>query len=85
MRDESDISFRRFLPEERPTRDEWRLMRFLAEGHTDEVVAERLGWSRRTLERRLKSCLEKLGATSRFQAGVLLAQAGWLEEGAGEP
>lgn len=85
MRDESDISFRRFLPEESPTRDERRLMRLLAEGVTDEVAAEKLGWSRRTLDRRLKSSMEKLGAGSRLQAGVLLAQAGWLEEGADEP
>ena len=68
------------MPEERPTRDERRLMMLLAEGLTDESVAEKLGWSRRTLDRRLKAAMTKLGARSRFQAGVLLMRSGWLDE-----
>lgn len=72
------------MPEERPTRDERRLMVLLAEGLTDERVAAKLGWSRRTLDRRLRAAMTKLGARSRLQAGVLLVRAGWLDEGAGE-
>lgn len=68
------------MPEEQPTRDERRLMALLADGLTDESVAEKLGWSRRTLERRLKSAMGKLGARSRLQAGVLLVRSGWLDE-----
>jgi DNA-binding NarL/FixJ family response regulator len=80
MRGESDIFVRRLMPEERPTRDERRVMRLLADGLTDENAAEKLGWSRRTLDRRLRSSMEKLGAQSRLQAGVLLVRSGWLDE-----
>lgn len=81
MQGESDIFLRLHLPAEGPTRDERRLLCLLAEGLTDELAAEKLGWSRRTLDRRLKSAMDKLGARSRLQAGVLLTKADWLEEG----
>lgn len=68
------------MPEEGPTRDERRLMGLLAEGLTDETIAAQLGWSRRTLDRRLRSAMGKLGARSRFQAGVLMVRSGWLDE-----
>lgn len=61
-----------------PSIDELRLVWLLAEGRTDEFVAARLGCTRRTLQRRLRHILEKLGADSRFQAGVLAERAGWL-------
>lgn len=80
MQGEPDIHLRRHMPAEAPTRDERRLLALLAEGRTDEVVADQLGWSRRTLERRLQRAMEKLGARSRFQAGVLLVRAGWIDE-----
>lgn len=85
MQGESDIFLRRRMPSEPPTRDERRLLSLLAEGATDEIAAARLGWSRRTLERRLKAAMEKLGALSRLQAGVLLAQAGWLDDRPEDP
>ncbi len=53
-------------------------MRLLAEGHTDEFVAHQMGWTRRTLQRRLKVVLDKLGAISRFQAGVLSERRSWI-------
>jgi DNA-binding NarL/FixJ family response regulator len=64
-----------------PTPDERRLLELLAEGRTDEVVARSLGCTRRTLQRRLRRIFEKLGAESRFQAGVLAERAGWIAEG----
>ena len=55
-------------------------MQLLAEGHTDDVVARGMGWTRRTLQRRLQRIFEKLGARSRFQAGILAQRAGWIAE-----
>lgn len=63
-----------------PDTHERRLMALLATGMTDEQAANELGWSRRTLQRRLKSAMEKLGARSRVEAGVRLVRRGWLDE-----
>lgn len=53
--------------------DELRLeiLRHLAAGRKDEVVARRLGLSVRTCRRHIAEVMERLGAESRFQAGVL--------------
>ncbi|MEN3308416.1 MAG: hypothetical protein V7603_4618 [Micromonosporaceae bacterium] len=53
--------------------DELRLeiLRHLAAGKKDEVVARRLGLSVRTCRRHIAEVMERLGAESRFQAGVL--------------
>ncbi len=50
----------------------------LAEGRTDEAIAKRLGVSQRTARRIATGLMERLGARSRFEAGVLAVQAGWL-------
>ncbi|MEV0534300.1 DNA-binding response regulator [Kitasatospora sp. NPDC050463] len=55
-----------------------QILRSLAAGHTDETGARVLGLSLRTYRRRVADLLTTLGATSRFQAG-LLAQ-GLLDE-----
>jgi sugar-specific transcriptional regulator TrmB/DNA-binding CsgD family transcriptional regulator len=60
------------------TDDEQSLVRYLSCGMKDEALARQLGCSRRTLRRRVDAVLDKLGATSRFQAGALAAQRGWL-------
>lgn len=65
-----------------PTEDELALLRLLARGLTDEVVAQKLGLTGRTLRRRLRSAMDKLDASSRFEAGFKLARSGWLELGA---
>lgn len=62
-----------------PTEDELALLRLLARGFTDEVVAQKLGLTGRTLRRRLRSAMDKLEASSRFEAGFKLARSGWLE------
>ena len=54
--------------------EEEQVMSQLALGHTDEVAATRLGMSRRTLRRRVHEAMEKLGARSRFQAGLRYAE-----------
>ncbi|WP_445276308.1 LuxR C-terminal-related transcriptional regulator [Streptomyces longispororuber] len=48
----------------------------LAEGHTDAVVAERLGINVRTCRAHIARLAETLGAGSRTQLGVRIAQAG---------
>ncbi|MCC0096368.1 helix-turn-helix transcriptional regulator [Streptomyces flavotricini] len=56
--------------------DELRQMivRLLAEGLEDKVIARRLGMSERTCQRHIAEIMRAAGAKSRFQAGYLLAQ-----------
>ncbi|MFF4806483.1 LuxR C-terminal-related transcriptional regulator [Streptomyces sp. NPDC001351] len=57
---------------------EAEVMRLLARGFTDEAVAKRLGVSPRTARRITADLMERLGAASRFAAGVRAVQRGWL-------
>ncbi|HEU5331166.1 MAG TPA: helix-turn-helix transcriptional regulator [Actinocrinis sp.] len=57
---------------------ERQLLRLLATGATDEIAARRLGVSLRTERRMLENLTERLGARSRFEAGVNAAKRGWL-------
>ncbi|MEU3505458.1 LuxR C-terminal-related transcriptional regulator [Streptomyces hundungensis] len=50
----------------------------LAQGHTDEAIAKRLGVSQRTARRIATDLMERLEARSRFEAGVRAVQHGWL-------
>ncbi|MQS07662.1 helix-turn-helix transcriptional regulator [Streptomyces alkaliphilus] len=59
-----------------PARD---VLLLLATGRTNEEIAERLGTSPRTVVRTVTELMERLGADSRFQAGVLAAERGWLD------
>jgi DNA-binding CsgD family transcriptional regulator len=47
----------------------------LAEGRTDQMVAEQLGLSRRTITYTVADLMEKYGARSRFHLALLLAGA----------
>lgn len=38
-----------------------------------------MGWSVRTMRRRISRLHEQLGAANRFQAGVIAARRGWIE------
>ncbi len=60
------------------TAQEHVVLRLLAEGLTDEVVARKLGVSVRTGRRITAELMSRLGARSRFQAGLRAAQLGWL-------
>ncbi len=53
-------------------------VKLLADGHTDEAIAKRLGVSPRTARRLATELMERLGARSRFEAGVRAVQQGWL-------
>ncbi|MEU3916026.1 MULTISPECIES: helix-turn-helix transcriptional regulator [unclassified Streptomyces] len=57
---------------------EKELLGFLAAGMTDEAAAKRLGLSLRTVRRQMAGLMERLGASSRFEAGLKAAQRGWL-------
>jgi DNA-binding CsgD family transcriptional regulator len=60
------------------TGSEAAALRLLAEGHTDEAIAKRLGVSHRTARRIATGLMERLNARSRFEAGVRAVQQGWL-------
>lgn len=62
----------------RPTATELELLKLLASGMTDEAAAKRLGVSLRTVRRQMAALMERLHATSRFEAGLKAAQQGWL-------
>jgi DNA-binding CsgD family transcriptional regulator len=55
------------------------VLRLLATGAKDEAIARSLGVSVRTVTRIVAELTGELGATSRFQAGVLAARLGWLD------
>ena len=63
--------------------DERELLQLLNSGVKDEAIARRLGISSRTLSRRITRLLERLGAATRFQAGLQAARRGWLLGGDG--
>ncbi|MFD7546242.1 LuxR C-terminal-related transcriptional regulator [Streptomyces sp. NPDC059578] len=58
------------------TRREWAIAALLAEGHTDAEIAQRLGINVRTARHHIRKLAEELGAASRAQLGVRIAQAG---------
>ena len=60
------------------TDEEHELLRILARGLTDEAAAKRLGVSLRTVRRRMESLMTRLGANSRFEAGMRATERGWL-------
>ncbi|MEV6525098.1 helix-turn-helix transcriptional regulator [Longispora sp. NPDC051575] len=60
------------------TPNERALLEIIAEGHTDEAAARRLGLSLRTIRRMMADLMERLDAASRFQAGVKATRRGWL-------
>jgi DNA-binding CsgD family transcriptional regulator len=61
---------------------ERELLRLLARGLTDEAVGHKLGTSGRTVRRQVAAIMERLGASSRFEAGLKAAQLGLLTVGA---
>jgi DNA-binding CsgD family transcriptional regulator/sugar-specific transcriptional regulator TrmB len=58
--------------------NERELLRLLGSGMTDEAAGHRLGVSLRTIRRQMASIMERLNASSRFEAGLKAAQKGWL-------
>ncbi len=60
-----------------PERDR-QVLELLSGGTTDEVAARRMDVSVRTYRRYVAGLMDRLGAISRFQAGVLAADRGWI-------
>lgn len=60
------------------TTTERELLRLLGSGLTDDATGQRLGISSRTVGRHMSSIMERLGASSRFEAGIKAAHKGWL-------
>lgn len=57
---------------------ERQLLEIIAAGGTDEVAARSLAVSLRTIRRMMASLMERLEATSRFQAGAQATKRGWI-------
>lgn len=55
------------------------ILRLMAEGEKDEAISRRLAISVRTCRRHIADYMTQVGATSRFQAGVIAARAGHTE------
>nr|WP_237524478.1 helix-turn-helix transcriptional regulator [Streptomyces sp. SID5643] len=73
--------FHQQSPDEDPqglTPQERKLLQLLATGLTDEAVARALGIGVRTERRIMAELMERLGASSRFEAGVQAARRQWI-------
>ncbi|MBD2759273.1 helix-turn-helix transcriptional regulator [Yimella sp. cx-573] len=55
-----------------------RILQLLGAGATDSTIARQLNISQRTVERRVRAVMDRLGADTRFQAGVLAGKAGLI-------
>lgn len=64
--------------EDVPSAQELALLRLLASGGTDEAAGKKLGISVRTVRRIMADLMERLEASSRFEAGHKATQRGWL-------
>lgn len=78
-----ELCWRQAVPLDAPAEDplaedDRALLTLLVSGLKDEAIARQLGWSIRTMRRRISRLHELLGAANRFQAGVIAARKGWL-------
>ncbi|GAA1230337.1 hypothetical protein GCM10009665_20920 [Kitasatospora nipponensis] len=65
-------------PAAEPSFMERKLLGLLAEGLTDAVAAKRLSVSVRTERRMVAELMTRLGASSRFDAGVKAVRRRWV-------
>ena len=61
-----------------PTRRDQTILALLAAGAPDATIARQTGVSQRTVERRVRALMDRLGAGTRFQAGVQAARRGLI-------
>jgi DNA-binding NarL/FixJ family response regulator len=64
--------------EDAPSEHDAVLLTLLATGLTDEAIARQLDVSQRTVQRYIRGLMDRLGADTRFQAGLQAARHGWL-------
>lgn len=55
-----------------------RILELLSSGVSDSAIAKQLQVSQRTVERRVRELMDRVGAETRFQAGVLAAKSGLI-------
>lgn len=60
------------------TEEDRQILSLLATGCTDETAARQVGISVRHLRRKVARLMERLAATSRFEAGAEAARRGWI-------
>ncbi|MFI0722050.1 LuxR C-terminal-related transcriptional regulator [Streptomyces sp. NPDC021224] len=65
-------------PRDGPSLLDRALLTLLTAGHTEDAIAEHLGWHKQTVRRHLTDLMRRLDATSRFQAGYQAVRRGWL-------
>ncbi|WP_228638059.1 helix-turn-helix domain-containing protein [Microtetraspora sp. AC03309] len=63
---------------DRPDEEDLLVLQMLKAGLKDETIARQLGVSARTATRRIAAVVERLGATTRFQAGAEASARGWI-------
>lgn len=80
------VPFERDSSQPEPVADDVKqaIVRLMAKGYKDEMVARRLGMAVRTCRRHIAEIAEELDATSRFQAGVQAALAGLVHQQTGD-
>lgn len=59
------------------TKRESELLKLLAAGQKDQVIARRLGVTTRTVQRLVSDLMRRLGVSTRYQAGLQAARRGW--------
>jgi hypothetical protein len=57
-----------------PSMDDARLIRLLSAGFGNDAIQRALGVSASTVQRRIHELMERLGAKTRFQAGLMIGQ-----------
>ncbi|TRV78910.1 hypothetical protein FKN01_12065 [Streptomyces sp. 130] len=62
-----------------------QILALLHVGLTDAAIARQLGMGHRTVQRRLHTLMDEVGAATRFQLGWHAARAGWLPETSDNP
>lgn len=74
-----------------PSGVERELLALLASGLTDQAIGAHVGWTDRTVRRRVRGMMTRLDVTTRFQAGYQAVLRGWLSDedggrdGTGDP
>jgi DNA-binding CsgD family transcriptional regulator len=64
--------------EERLSADDAALLSLFLSGLTDQAIANQLGLSLRTVQRRVRRLMDAAGATTRIQLGWQASRRGWL-------
>lgn len=64
--------------DDRPDQGELQVLALMVAGLTDRNIASQLGLSRRTVQRRVRTLLDRAGVETRLQLGHEAARRGWV-------